>query len=444
MKPRRAGVSERGVAVLVVLVVLAIGALAGTVALLSARGAGESASQSVGLLQSQLTMRSGVLALGVEALNQRGEVLGGGDFVFDAPLEVFEEGGRSGVFRFDARLTEAPVSLDALLDVNTADAEMLARLPGVDEALAQAMASALPVESIRALLAVEGMTVALLFGEYDEFGRLVSEGVPLASLLTVGSIDPAVSAGAGGVEPGRRRVGIDRVTYSSFEPDLAQVLGEGPARECVQYLVRDPVSPSDLRAFATSALRGGIDPAQLGLWLDGLTGGRGPVRGRIDINRAPVEVLATIPGFDDEVAQKIVDARVSAPAGELASVLWPLERGLVDEEGMLRAIDRVTTRSVRWVLRAEAGLAASRERSVGVDSVEDARRIADRSARDDLDRLADRVAMDLLVDFSGDRPVVVPLGEVSIAVELADVASVLSRDRGQADAPGPAGRGGRP
>lgn len=424
----------RGIAVLAVLVVLVIGALAGTVALLAARSAGESSSQSVGLLQSQLTMRSGVLALGVEARLQREDVLGGADFVFDVPLEVFSEGGRSGVFRFDASITEAPVSLDALLDVNTADAEMLARLPGVDEALAGAMASALPVDSIRALLAVEGMTVALLFGEYDEFGRLVSEGVPLASLLTVGSVDPEVAVGvpgAVGVPAGTLRYRADATFAINVQEGRAAPLHEDQAFQQLtnRFVQRQPRS----RGSIVSVLREqGVEASSWGTWLDVCAVGGEPVSGRIDINRAPAEVLAVIPGFDENVAQRIVDTRRMVPASELASVLWPLEQGLVDEEAMLLAVDRVTTRSVRWVLRAEAGMAVSRERSVSVDSIEDVERIRNRLALAEEDRLADRVAMDLLVDFSGERPLVRPLGDVTIAMELGDIARALAlgEDRG--------------
>lgn len=442
----RRGRSERGLAVLVVLVVLAIGVFAGTVALLVARSAGETASQSVGLLQSQLTMRSGVLALGMEAQLQREDVLGGADFVFDVPLEVYSEGGRSGVFRFDATITEAPVSLDALLDVNTADAEMLARLPGVDEALAEAMAAALPVASIRELLSVEGMTVELLFGAYNDLGQLVSEGVPLASLLTVGSVDPEVAVGASGavsVLAGTLRYRADATFALNVQEGRAVPLHEDQAFQ--QLTNRFVASQPRSRGSIVSVLREqGVDASSWGFWLDVCAVGAEPVSGRIDINRAPVEVLAVIPGFDADIAQRIVDTRRTVAASELASVLWPLERGLVDEESMLLALDRVTTRSVRWVVRAEAGVQATRDRSVSVDSIEDVDRIRGRWAQTVEDRLVDRVAMDLLVDFSGERPVVVPLGDVTIALELGDVVSAMASGRTRGDVPAGLGRGGRP
>ncbi len=438
---------DRGIAVLVVLVVLAIGALAGTVALLAARSAGEATSVSAGRIQSRLTMRSGVLVLEQLALEQRNDVLGGAEFEVDDPIELFTEGNRAGMFRLDARMTETPVSLDALLDVNTATAEMLSNLPGMDETLGDAMAAALPVRSLRELLEVEGVTVELLYGEYDETGRLVSQGVPLASLLTVGSVDPGVTAGVGETPAGRGRVGLDRFTYSSFEPELAELVGEAAAGECVQFLMGQSSVPALPGPLASAALKGGVEPSAVGLWLDALAGEKATRAGCVDINRAPVEVLAVIPGFGPEVAQQIVDARQSLGAEETASILWPLEQGIVDEEGMLAAVDRITTRSVRWVLRAEAGVATVRERSAGIDSLEDAQRARAGMAGDDTDKLADRVAMDYLVDFSGERPVVVPLGEVSIAGELAAVARVLA-DAREAEGdfePMPAPRaGGRP
>ena len=440
---------ERGIAVLVVLVVLAIGALAGTVALLAARSAGEAASVSAGRMQSRLTMRSGVLALEQMALEQRADVLGGAEFVVDDPIELFTEGNRTAMFRLDARMTETPVSLDALLDVNTADAEMLAKLPGMDKTLGDAMAAALPVRSLRELLEVEGVTVELLYGEYDELGRLISQDAPLASLLTVGSVEPQTTAGAGGIESGRARLRVDAERDEAFVTELSEVVGSESAEACVAALENQSNPSTDRRGLINTFKSQGADPESWGQWLDALRFGDGVLTGRIDISRAPVEVLAVIPGFDEEVAQQIVDARRSLGAEELCSVLWPLEQGIVDEEGMLAAVDRITTRSVRWVLRAEAGVGTVRERAVGVDSLEDAERIRAGVAGDDQEKLADRVAMDYLVDFSGDRPVVVPLGEVSIAGELAAVSRVLADAR---EAEGdfdptpvpPARTGGRP
>ncbi|MEQ8845695.1 MAG: hypothetical protein RIB58_12655 [Phycisphaerales bacterium] len=443
--------SRRGVAVVVVLVVIAIGALAGAVALLAARSASEGASQASGLVQSRLTMRSAVLILEQEALAQREAVLGGADFDLEVPFEVFVQGGRRGVFRLDAAMTERPVSLDALLDVNTADAAMLARLPGVDESLAAAIAAELPVPSIGALLEVEGVTAEMLFGEYDEDGLLISELPPLASLLTVGSADPAFTVGVGSIEGGLERVDVSGSPDEATIGRAVELIGQQEGGGALARLLERSGGVAS-RADVGRALRS-VDQqlATSGQIFDGVCFGAEPARGRVDINRAPVEVLATLPGFDaDGVAQRLVDARQSLSAEDLASVLWPLEQGLVDEESMLLAVDRVTTRSVRWVLRGEAGMAAAaRERSVGVDSLEDVQRIRAGMAAAEDDRLGDRVAMDLLVDFSGSGPVVVPLGEVTIAGELATVARAMRLASGDEGAMGLASEpdpeaGGRP
>jgi hypothetical protein len=242
---------------------------------------------------------------------------------------------------------------------------------------------------------------------------------------------------------------VDAERDESFETGLAELVGQESAEACVAVLESQASPSTDRRSLIASFRSRGADPASWGQWLDALSFGEGAAAGRIDINRAPVEVLAVIPGFDEGIAQQIVDARASLTAEEIASVIWPLEQGLVDEEGMLSAVDRITTRSVRWVLRAEAGVATVRERSAGIDSLEDAQRARSGMAGEEADTLADRVAMDYLVDFSGDRPVVVPLGEVSIAGELAAVARVLA-DAREADGefepmPEPASRtGGRP
>lgn len=424
---------ERGVAVLVVLVVLAIGALAGTVALLAARSAGEATASTAGRLQSRLTMRSGVLAIEQAALDQRADVLAGGEFVVDDPIELFEEGNRTATFRLDAGITPDAVSLDALLDVNTCTASMLARLPGMDETLGAAVAAELPVRSLRELLDVEGMTVELVYGEYDEQGQLTSDTIPLASLLTVGSVDPAIAVGVGGAAALAERVDVSQPFDEQMGERLTASLGrqEGSG-QLVAMLAQRDTPPTSLVDVAR-ALRSQMTLATTGQVLDVVCIGSAPGRGRVDINRAPFEVLAALPGLDEETAQQIVDARRSLGPDELNDPLWPLREGLVDEDTMLEVLERVTTRSVRWVLRAEAGMAAVRERSVGIDSLEDARRARAGMASADEDRLRNRVAMDLLVDFSGPRPVVVPLGEVSIAGELAAVARVLALADGPTD-----------
>ena len=427
MNRTRAGRAGRGIAVLVVLVVIAIGALAGTVALLAARSASEGASVSAGRVQSRLTMRSGVHIVQQEALGQREAVLGGATFELDVPFELFEQGDRAGVFRLDASLTERPVSLDALLDVNTADAAMLAKLPGVDEALAGAMAAMLPVRSIGTLLEAEGMTAELLYGEYDDDGVLVSELPPLASLLTVGSGDPAFSVGVGSIEPAGEQVDISGEFSDELAERAAEYIGPQEGGSALARVLgqraRGYGSRADLARALQSVEQSLVTSGQI---FDGVCFGPQPARGRVDINRAPVEVLAVLPGMDEASAQSLVDARGSLSAQQLTDPLWPLREGLVDESNMILLLDRVTTRSVRWVLRAEAGLSvASRERSVGVDSLEDAQRIRAGMAAAEDDRLQDRVAMDLLVDFSGARPVVVPLGEVSLAGELASVARAM-------------------
>lgn len=422
----RQGPHERGIAVLVVLVVIAIGALAGTVALLAARSAGEAASASAGRLQSRLTMRSGVLAVERMAREQREAVLGGAELVIDEPIELYEEGNRTAMFRLDATITPDPVSLDALLDVNTCTAAMLARLPGMDQTLGAAVAGVLPVRSLRELLGVEGMTVELVFGEYDERGDLVSDTPPLASLLTVGSADPRFAAGVGDGQAAARRVDVSQPFDDSMRDRLAEVLGErdvlGQLASVLEGLDSPPGSPG---ALAERLVRQ-VSLTSAGQVLDAVCFDEGPARGRVDINRAPVEVLAALPGLDEEKAERIVDGRLGLGPDALRDPLWPLREGLVDESSMLEVLDRVTTRSVRWVLRAEAGMATVRERSVGIDSLEDAQRARAGMASADEDRLRDRVAMDLLVDFSGDRPVVIPLGDVSIAGELAAVSQVLA------------------
>ncbi|MEO1008175.1 MAG: hypothetical protein AAFX79_06390 [Planctomycetota bacterium] len=413
--------NRRGTAVLAVLVVLAAGALAGTIALLSARVAADSAEATALRTQSRLTLRSGVLAVAAEAALQRESVLAGGDFAFDPPAELFREGNVAGVFRVaGGGLTP----LDARLDVNTATPEMLALLPGIDAALAAEIAGVLPVESLAGLLAAEGVTPTLLYGSESDDPTEAMPDVPLAALLTVGSVDPHLAIGVGDIDTATERIRLDLEPDEQMREKIAELYSDEVAEFVIAMLRQLPGTRNSRSEFLGVLNQTGMDLRDGGAWMDGACFSATPGAGRVDINRASFEVLAALPGVGEERAAAIVDARGGLAAADLADPLWPYKEGLVDEEAMIGSIDRFTTRSVRWVLRLEAGTLLDDDRGVGIDSLADARR-ARAGDREDAGRLRDRVAMDLLVDFSGPTPVVVPLGDVTIADEVAQLGRLL-------------------
>jgi len=432
--------ARRGIAVLAVLVVLAMGALAGLVALVASRAASDASYAATRGVQSRLTLRSGVLAIGALAGDQREAVLGGGDLVLDDFDPLYESGEVEGVFALDGRVSPEPQPLDALLDVNTATPEMLAALPGVDDALAARIAAALPVRSLRELLAVEGVTAELLFGRPGR-PSAASDGPPLAALLTVGSAAPNVSTGVGGGPVGRERLQLQNGLGDGVGEELARLIDEHPAlRGLGEGFVRDlrdlDSPPTTREAMYLHLVTVGVGGdrvedgfARPAAVMDLVCFSDRPSAGRVDINRAPVEVLAALPGLDEAAAGRIVDMRQRLAPEVLADVLWPVRENALMDMDYAPAIERVTTRSVRWVMRLEAGERAISDRTVGIDSPADARAVR-RSAAEG-GALDGRVAMDLLVDFTGGRPVVTPLGDATIAADLDALAAVLPA--GEAD-----------
>lgn len=79
--------------------------------------------------------------------------------------------------------------------------------------------------------------------------------------------------------------------------------------------------------------------------MDEVTVGSGlPIPGRINVNLAPREVLAAIPGFDLALAERIVGSRAMSGGDELgrAHAVWLLVEGIVDRQEMRRIEPYVT------------------------------------------------------------------------------------------------------
>jgi type II secretory pathway component PulK len=81
-------------------------------------------------------------------------------------------------------------------------------------------------------------------------------------------------------------------------------------------------------------------------WMDQVTVLSGaPIYGRVNVNLAPVEVLAAIPGIDAALAQRIVSARDLVAPDDPARrhAVWLLTEGLVDRMEMARLDRHLTT-----------------------------------------------------------------------------------------------------
>ena len=101
----------------------------------------------------------------------------------------------------------------------------------------------------------------------------------------------------------------------------------------------------------------GVGAEELPLVMDRLTtvstGGeeKGGVAGLVNVNTAPVEALARLPGLDPNLAQQVVDVRRNLDAQTKATVAWLYAQNLVDADAFKKVAPLVTARSSQFSLR---------------------------------------------------------------------------------------------
>lgn len=150
-------------------------------------------------------------------------------------------------------------------------------------------------------------------------------------------------------------------------------------------------------------------------------------RGRVDINRAPREVLAAVPGIDATAAEAIVSRRGGLSAEALADPTWPTRQGIITPEQLEQAADWITTRSLQWRVRIEAAVMDA------ADAEEEAR--GDAGAQSRPRRPFGVVTLEVVVDAAADRVRVAYLRDVSLEDAIARM------ERSQREAEEEAGRG---
>lgn len=403
---------------LVVLVVVAISAMIGASSLSLSDAQAGSASRALRAAQARAAAWSGVQAVMAQLAAQRDSLLRGevprvatGANIGRASAA---EGGRRLVYRVvgEGRL----VSESARLDVNTATADILAKVPGLNESTARAIVAARgdgPLTSLLDLLRVPGITAEMLMGRgaavaagsrpsSAEVPNGDGEGEGLSAWLTVYSFDPNVQAGAG-TPGGREWTGQPRIrpvrNSEAFERAVRLRL---PAAAADVLLARTQAgSPIGSSAELLSAL-GTLTPAHTAAILDAITFTDDPyLIGRVDLNLAPAEVLACLPGLDQARAETIVARRARLDDASRSTPYWPVLEGILTPEEFRGLADRVTCRSLQWRVRVEAGWLPAP--GAGGD-------VAD---PDGVEPLGDRVALEAVVDVAGARPRIAYLRDVT-------------------------------
>ncbi len=317
----------------------------------------------------------------------------------------------------DEYLTFGLIDEAAKLNVNTASWESLARLPEMTDELAQAIvdfrdpdsdplpygaedeyyetleqpyrAKNAPLEMLEELLLVKDLTAAILYGEDtnqndvldpwendgdasspddDQDGEL-DRG--LAAYVTVYSFEPNVNF------EGEPRLNLN----TASRDEVQELLSEGMSSDLLDQVSSVLSSTDGSGGEGAGGDAGGQQSAQfetmadllvrvpalleredreaLAYLLDVATVSEADVLpGLVNVNTAPPEVLAALPGFDEDVAEAI-DAYRKQGGADFSSVVWLLDVEAVGPQRFLQHLPLITARSFQYRVHA-VGVAGRR------------------------------------------------------------------------------------
>lgn len=407
---RGSGATEcrRGSALFLVLGVVAAAAMMGAVVLTT----GDSTATATDRQSERLTLRaaawSGIQAVMAEVSRQRPDLLAGGSPSVSPELVLSDEGSPQRVVvrivawedessRDERREPALVVAETAKLDLNRATLEMLTAV-GVSKAAAEeivARRGGRPFASVEELA-----TLSNMLAEPATAGVAAADP---ASVLTTLSFDPNIQAGLGSAEAaGSLRFNVANGWSEALGALITKQLG-AEAAAAVKRLVEENKDLKTEGAFAAALMRSGVPktlwPAAFDLFT---TGDDLYVPGRVDLNTAPVKVLAAVPGIGEEHAAAIVAARAQLSGEERKSRVWPLTRDILKPEEMAQAVEWLTTRSMQWRVKVRATI----ERAGSAGSVGESESGAGATLR--------WAEFEAVVDAASDRPRLAYLREVTL------------------------------
>ncbi len=374
-RPRR-----HGVIILVVFVIISGAALIMTSLSYLGRAEMHSAGRVGRVNQAQALAWSGVQAVMAELDSQRQEMLDGRDPQVTDAWSLYGTGTERGMVQL---LPVGPddeliVSESAKLDINLADADSLARLePLIAPDLAAAIVEARSAraggrfDSLTDLLEVSGVTPELLWGPLEKVQvqraaesdgdadvhferrlRRLERGVSgpsprgLADVLTVFSIEPVIQT------TGRYRININAKYDDRMHRRIARRYGEDLADLVRNFRTNEPdrvLAEGEWYTLLSQTDAGG---GQTDEYLDGFCLDEQKfAQGRVDLNRAPVEVLAALPGLDADLASALVAGREALSARDRAGTAWPIASGALTPAQWAAAAPRLTWRTSAWRVR---------------------------------------------------------------------------------------------
>jgi len=328
---------RRGI-VLAAVTVVAAASLWTTVALLARAGI-ETAGIDGGseAIQDNAAVHSAVLVVASELFGQRDEMRVGQTPQLDEQIVLWESGRHSMIARLMAVDGEQVLAAEAgRLDLNLASAEQLERVLGESESVIAARTSR-RFDDVRDALSL-----------LDQSSVAATEQGGLCERLTVHGHEPNVQ------QSGDRRINISVPWSEVLASRIRSRFDDNTARVLEEVLKENPVeTDADLMRLI---LAFSVAPAD---WPDALDAfSMEPVqyrRGRIDINAASAEVIASLPGVTTEQAASIVQRRDDLDDDLLATRAWPFIEQLLPTEIAVDFLDRTTVGSWTWRLRLACG-----------------------------------------------------------------------------------------
>ena len=233
-----------------------------------------------------------------------------------------------------------------------------------------------PLSTLEELFLVKGFNARIIYGEDANLNGLLDpnendgdDSFPpddrdghldrgLRGVATVWSTEPNTDS------EGRQRIDLAAAAPTDLGlPDqtvefIRLYLGEGgkfkdpsDLLEMRYQLKQDAKEPSDLKARAW--IESGVGAVELPVVMDRLTTRppASPVVGLVNVNTAPAEVLAAMPGMDAGLAQRIVEARRDLDAETRATIAWLYTQNLVDAAAFKAIAPYLTTRSLQFTVR---------------------------------------------------------------------------------------------
>lgn len=404
-----------------VLFLVVIAALSAATLLTATAAERSAAVRSLDELELRTAIRSALAVAKADLTNQRDAMLRGE--MPEAPTSVRIDRGEDApgiVVEFVAQSGPALIPEAGRLDLNFASADSLSMIPGLDESMVREIENrrrTTPFRSPAELFSLDtdpdsesaidgfdaspadenepfndpptpetrrpgdaptddagdtdspdpaGLGSGELFDD-DPFADETGTNSWLES-LTVFAAEPQIMVGISNEElAGSPKVNINAPWSDRLEQSLAEATGEGMVETVRTLFVDAPrlTKPSEL---VTLLIEKAVPADQWAALIDAITTTADPYRlGLVDLNSASTRVLAALPGIGSESAEAIADARERIDAADRLSITWPLDEGILSQDGFLACIDLVTTRCFQWRFTIRASFEPGGDDFIGFD-----------------------------------------------------------------------------